>query len=71
MLQCLSFQVVTSINDCILRSRGHTRYLISADLDEIIVAHKEDSLLKLLDKLEMLSKESRAFVIRSSFALYE
>ncbi|VDN29054.1 unnamed protein product, partial [Gongylonema pulchrum] len=43
-------EVVTSINDCVLRSRGHTRYLVSSDLDEIIVARKEASLLKMLDK---------------------
>ncbi|VDK56209.1 unnamed protein product [Gongylonema pulchrum] len=70
-LQCPSFQVVTSINDCVLRSRSHTKYLVSADLDEIIVARKEASLLKMLDKEQKLSNKSRGFIIRSSYALYE
>ncbi|VDK66435.1 unnamed protein product [Onchocerca ochengi] len=64
-------EVTTSINDCVLRSRGHAKYVISSDLDEILVIYKETSLLKLLDSLRAKFKNSAAFVIRSSFALFE
>lgn len=66
-----ALQVTTSINDCLLRSRGHAKYVISSDLDEIVVTSKESSLLKLLDKLQKKFEKSAAFVIRSSFALFE
>ncbi|VBB32270.1 unnamed protein product [Acanthocheilonema viteae] len=64
-------EVTTSINDCLLRSRGNAKYVISSDLDEIVVTNKESSLLKLLESLQAKFKKSAAFVIRSSFALFE
>uniref|UniRef100_A0A158Q720 Glycosyltransferase family 92 protein n=1 Tax=Elaeophora elaphi TaxID=1147741 RepID=A0A158Q720_9BILA len=64
-------EVTTSINDCLLRSRGHAKYVISSDLDEIVVTNKGSSLLKLLDSLQAKFKKSAAFVFRSSFALFE
>ncbi|EJD74416.1 hypothetical protein LOAG_18264 [Loa loa] len=64
-------EVATSINDCLLRSRGYAKYVISSDLDEIVVNYKESSLLNLLDNLQTKFKKSAAFIIRSSFALFE
>uniref|UniRef100_A0A915PJD8 Glycosyltransferase family 92 protein n=1 Tax=Setaria digitata TaxID=48799 RepID=A0A915PJD8_9BILA len=64
-------EVATSINDCVLRCRGHAKYVISSDLDEIVVAYKNASLIKLLDSLQARFTKSAAFVIRSSFALFE
>lgn len=66
-----ALQVTTSINDCLLRSRGHAKYVISSDLDEIVVTNKESSLLNLLNSLQAKFERSAAFVIRSSFALFE
>ncbi|KAM3724472.1 Glycosyltransferase family 92 protein [Dirofilaria immitis] len=64
-------EVTTSINDCILRNRGHAKYVISSDLDEILVTYKETSLLRLLHNLQKKFEKSAAFIIRSSFALFE
>ncbi|VDM13644.1 unnamed protein product [Wuchereria bancrofti] len=64
-------EVATSINDCLLRIRGHAKYVISSDLDEIMVNYEESSLLQLFDNLHEKFKKSAAFIIRSSFALFE
>lgn len=64
-------EVATSINDCLLRIRGHAKYVISSDLDEIMINYKESSLLQLFDNLHEKFQKSAAFIIRSSFALFE
>ncbi|VDN01163.1 unnamed protein product [Thelazia callipaeda] len=44
--------VATSINDCILRSRKEAEYVISSDLDEVIVVYEASSLSHFLHNLQ-------------------
>ncbi|VDM38788.1 unnamed protein product [Toxocara canis] len=64
-------EVVTAVNDCVLRSRGHAKYVVSSDLDEIIVPFHNRSLLDLVHSLKMASPNAGAFVFLSSYAMFE
>ncbi|VDK45507.1 unnamed protein product [Anisakis simplex] len=64
-------EVVTAVNDCVLRSRGQTKYVVSSDLDEIIVPFKNVSLLDLVHSLHHDSPKVAAFVFLSSYASFQ
>uniref|UniRef100_A0A915APL1 Glycosyltransferase family 92 protein n=1 Tax=Parascaris univalens TaxID=6257 RepID=A0A915APL1_PARUN len=65
------FEVVTAVNDCVLRSRGKAKYVVSSDLDEIIVPFHNRSLLNLLHSFKTASPTAAAFIFLSSYAMFE
>ena len=54
-----------AINDCLLRNRFKSKYVINSDMDEFVIPHKKDT-LTWNDMLQYLSKES-AYSFRSAF----
>uniref|UniRef100_A0A915ASB8 Glycosyltransferase family 92 protein n=2 Tax=Parascaris univalens TaxID=6257 RepID=A0A915ASB8_PARUN len=64
-------EVVTAVNDCVLRSRGKAKYVVSSDLDEIIVPFHNRSLLSLLHSFKTASPTAAAFIFLSSYAMFE
>ncbi|VDD95618.1 unnamed protein product [Enterobius vermicularis] len=63
-------EVVASVNDCVLRSRGQARLVVSSDLDEVIYAYNQ-SLISLMERLLQKHTKAAAFLFRTSFASFE
>jgi hypothetical protein len=62
-------EVVTAINDCIMRSRiAGDHYMASVDFDEMIVPIKNQTILPLLDRYQQKHSNIGAFVFRSANA---
>ncbi|VDN57299.1 unnamed protein product [Dracunculus medinensis] len=64
-------EAITAINDCVLKARSIAKYVVSSDLDEIIVPLKTTSLLTLLDEFTKKHRNIAAMIIRSSYAYWQ
>ncbi|VDN25154.1 unnamed protein product [Gongylonema pulchrum] len=70
-LRMFRMEAITSINDCLLRSRGHAKYVAIMDLDEIVVTYTDRTVLEMLERMRNASKNLVAFIFRSSFVHYK
>ncbi|VDK42200.1 unnamed protein product [Gongylonema pulchrum] len=70
-LRTWRLEVISAVNDCALRSRGHTKYVLAVDLDEIIVTHHQPSLLSFLNELSTEDKNAAAFQFLNRFVNYQ
>jgi hypothetical protein len=64
-------EVVTAINDCILRARRLADYVVASDLDEIVVPFANRTILDLIEDYRMGNDSIAALVIRSSNVLFK
>ena len=58
-----------SLNDCVYRHRGASKYLILVDFDEMIVPRKTHNYTQLIDQLDTLSNKKKigAYSIQNAF----
>ncbi|MFH4974737.1 hypothetical protein AB6A40_001446 [Gnathostoma spinigerum] len=66
-------EVASALNDCLLRAKGKIDYLVSSDLDEIIVPFKGKTVLSYLEETEKRASFSKAssFLFRSSYVNFQ
>ncbi|VDD97625.1 unnamed protein product [Enterobius vermicularis] len=58
-------------NDCVLRTRGRTRYLALADFDENLVVFTNQTLLSIIDDVLKEKPTVGCFIFLNSFASFQ
>ncbi|XP_060946733.1 uncharacterized protein LOC133023676 [Limanda limanda] len=59
------FGQLTTLNECIYRSMGRSRYVLLNDIDEIIMPYQHDDLMSLMNMLEGQHPNTGAFLIQN------